>query len=86
MTITVKKEITETHEITLPAYYKSKTMLYHFKIYSKTNCIAVTSDEIAIKHASLPFALDNLQLSNADEFLTAFNNAKSNIEQSATQN
>ena len=63
----------------LPAYYKS--LACHFKIYSEKHCICVTSDEIGIKHATLPFALENTTECTENEFLSAFNATKLVLEQ-----
>ena len=79
MEITVKQTVEVKHEITLPAYYKS--LACHFKIYSEENCICVTGAEIGIKHAGLPFALENITECTETEFLTAFNATKLILEQ-----
>jgi hypothetical protein len=72
----IKSTKTVEHEITLPAFYKSQTML--FKIFSEEQCIAVCNDEIAIKHSGLPFILEVNECTET-EFLTAFNQIFSNI-------
>jgi hypothetical protein len=79
MEITLQKTVKVKHQITLPAYYKS--LACHFKIYSEENCICVTKSEIGIKHAGLPFALENITECTETEFLTAFNATKLVIEQ-----
>jgi hypothetical protein len=66
----IKSTIEVEHEITLPAYYKSAA--FHFKIYSKENCIAVAYDGIEIKRAGIPFILDVTECKE-EEFLTAYN-------------
>ena len=79
MKITTKKTIEVTEEITLPAYYKSKTGFFHYKIYSEENCLCVYENEIGIKHAGLPFAIES-EPSTKDEFLAGYNRALSNLE------
>jgi hypothetical protein len=79
MKITKKTTIEEQVEISLPAYYKSKTGYFHYKIYSEENCLCVYENEIGIKHAWLPFAIES-EPSNADEFLAGYNRALSNLE------
>ena len=81
MEITIKKTIEEKHEIKLPAYYKSRSTLFHFKIYSDANCVCVYEDEIGIKHAGLPFALDQILESTEEEFLNAYTKAKTRIDE-----
>jgi hypothetical protein len=78
MKITTKKTIEEQVEITLPAYYKSKTGYFHYKIYSEENCLCVYENEIGIKHAGLPFAIESVP-STQDEFLAGYNRALSNL-------
>jgi hypothetical protein len=78
MKITTKKTIEEQVEITLPAYYKSKTGYFHYKIYSEENCLCVYENEIGIKHAGLPFVIE-CQPSTEEEFLVAYNKALSNL-------
>jgi hypothetical protein len=78
MKITTKKTIEEQVEITLPAYYKSKTGYFHYKIYSEENCLCVYENEIGIKHASLPFNIESVQ-STKEEFLEGYIRALSNI-------
>jgi hypothetical protein len=68
----------------LPAFYKS--LACHFKVYSEKHCICVTADEIGIKHATLPFALENTVESTEQEFLTAFNATKLILEQLTLNN
>ena len=78
MKIKTKKTLEVETEITLPAYYK--TCAHRFKIYSEKNCICVTNDqEIAIRHAELPFNIGAVE-STDKEFLTYYNNALSNIK------
>jgi hypothetical protein len=72
----IKSTIEVEHEITLPAYYKSAA--YHFKIYSKENCIAVSYDAIEIKRAGLPFILD-VSESTENEFLKSYNKTLSTL-------
>jgi hypothetical protein len=78
MKITTKKTIEEQVEITLPAYYKSKSGYFHYKIYSEENCLCVYENEIGIKHAQLPFNIGAIQ-STKEEFLAGYNKALSNI-------
>jgi hypothetical protein len=78
MKITTKKTIEEQVEITLPAYYKSKTGYFHYKIYSEENCLCVYENEIGIKHAGLPFDILS-EPSTEDEFLAGYNRALSNL-------
>ena len=78
MKITTKKTIEVTEEITLPAYYKSKTGYFHYKIYSEENCLCVYENEIGIKHAGLPFAIESVP-STQEEFLAGYNRALSNL-------
>ena len=69
MKIKTKQTVEVETEITLPAFYKSA--VFHFKIYSEENCIAVSDDGIEIKRAGLPFILDIIE-STETEFLTAY--------------
>ena len=79
MKITTKKTIEVTEEITLPAYYKSKTGYFHYKIYSEKECLQVYTDEIGIKHAGIFLAID-YEPSTSDEFIQAYNKTSSNLE------
>jgi len=79
MKITTKKTIEVTEEITLPAYYKSKTGYFHYKIYSEENCLCVYENEIGIKHAGIFLVLD-YEPSTEDEFLAGYNRALSNFK------
>jgi len=79
MKITTKKTIEEQVEITLPAYYKSKSGYFHYKIYSEKECLQVYTDEIGVKHAGIFLAID-YEPSNADEFLEAYNKTLSTLE------
>jgi hypothetical protein len=78
MELTIKKTTEETIDIKLPAFYKSSAC--NFKIYSEKHCICITSEEIGIKHATLPFCLDSLTDSDEFEFLTAYNETKTKID------
>lgn len=78
MKITTKKTVEVETEITLPAYYK--TSAHQFKIYSENHCVCITKNkEIAFKHAELPFNIGAVE-STEEEFVTAYNNALSNIQ------
>jgi len=79
MKITTKKTIEEQVEITLPAYYKSKSGFSHYKIYSEENCLCVYDNEISIKHAGLVFVID-YEPCTKDEFLAKYNKALSNFK------
>jgi hypothetical protein len=79
MKITTKKTIEVTEEITLPAYYKSKSGYFQYKIYSEENCLCVYENEIGIKHSGLPFAIES-EPSTEDEFLEAYNKTLSTLE------
>lgn len=76
MKIKTKQTVEVETEITLPAFYKSQTML--FKIFSEEQCIAVCNDEIAIKHSGLPFILEVNECTET-EFLTAYNKTLSTL-------
>jgi hypothetical protein len=78
MKITTKKTIEEQVEITLPAYYKSKSGFFHYKIYSEENCLCVYDNEIGIKHAGVVFVID-YEPCTEDEFLEGYNRALSNL-------
>lgn len=79
MKITTKKTIEVSEEITLPAYYKSKSGFSHYKIYSEENCLCVYDDQISIKHAGIFLAID-YEPSTEDEFLEAYNKTLSTLE------
>jgi hypothetical protein len=79
MKITTKKTIEVTEEITLPAYYKSLSGNFHWKIYSEKECLQVYTDEIGIKHAGIFLAID-YEPSTPDEFLEAYNKTLSTLE------
>lgn len=79
MKITKKTTIEEQLEISLPAYYKSKTGYFHYKIYSEENCLCVYENEIGIKHAGLPFNIESVP-STENEFLEAYNKTLSTLE------
>ena len=79
MKITTKKTIEVSEEITLPAYYKSKSGNFHWKIYSEKECLQVYTDEIGIKHAEIFLVMD-YEPSSPDEFLEAYNKTLSTLE------
>ena len=79
MKITKKKTIEVSEEITLPAYYKSKSGFSHYKIYSEENCLCVYDNQISIKHAEIFLVID-YEPSSPDEFLEAYNKTLSTLE------
>jgi hypothetical protein len=87
MEITLTKTVEVKHEITLPAYFKSKTEnLFYSKIYSKDNCIHIhLRKEIGIKHATIAFCVEYEECTESD-FLIAFNETKLAIEQLTVNN
>jgi hypothetical protein len=78
MKITTKKTIEVTEEISLPAYYKSKTGYFHYKIYNEQNCLCVYENEISIKHSGIPFVIES-EICTEAEFLAGYNKALSNL-------
>lgn len=78
MKFTTKKTIEVEKEITLPAFYKSVSGFFFFKIYSEDHCIHIYENEIAVKHATLPFALE-IEECTESEFLEMYNKVNSKL-------
>jgi len=83
MKFITKKTVEVEREITLPAFYKSVSGFFFFKIFSEDHCIHIYENEIAVKHAMLPFALDIIECSES-EFLDMYNKVNTSLCQLIT--
>lgn len=83
MEITVKKTVEEKVQITLPAFFRSKTQHFYYKVYSEDHCLAVHSEEIGIKHATIFMVLD-YEPCTESEFLDMYNKVNDTLCQLAT--
>ena len=72
MEITIKKTVEEKVQISLPAFFRSKSKIFHYKVYSEKHCIQIYDEEISVKHASIFTVLD-YEVCTESEFLDKFN-------------
>ena len=83
MEITTKKTVEETINIELPAFFRSKSKVFHYKVYSEKHCIQIYDEEISVKHASIFTVLD-YEVCTESEFLNKFNEINSQLCHLAT--
>ena len=83
MEITIKKTVEETINIELPAFFRSKSKHFYYKVYSEDYCIQIYADEIGIKHASI-FTILDYEPCTESEFLDKFNEVNSQLCHLAT--
>lgn len=82
MEITVKKEIEQKVEITLPAYYKSSC--HYIKIIEEKKVLVVGSSantESINLYWFIPFNFENLEQITEDVFYGMYNNVKYKFDQ-----
>ena len=72
MEITIKKTVEEKLQVTLPAFFRSKTQHFYYKVYSEDYCIQIYNEEIGIKHATI-FTILDYEVCTEVEFLNKFN-------------
>jgi hypothetical protein len=83
MEITIKKTVEEKVQISLPAFFRSKTQHFYYKVYSEDHCIQVYDGEIGIKHATIFMVLD-YEFCTEQEFNEMFNKVNNELCQLAT--
>ncbi len=83
MKITSKKTVEETINIELPAFFRSKSKVFYYKVYSEKHCIQIYDDEISIKHATI-FTILDYETCTESEFLDEFNKVNNTLCQLAT--
>ena len=83
MEITIKKTVEEKVQISLPAFFRSKSKIFHYKVYSEKHCIQIYDEEISVKHASIFTVLD-YEVCTEAEFLDKFNEVNNILCQLAT--
>ena len=83
MKITTKKTVEETINIELPAFFRSKSKIFHYKVYSEKHCIQIYDEEISVKHASI-FTVLEYEVCTESEFLDKFNEVNNILCQLAT--
>ena len=83
MEITIKKTVEEKVQISLPSFFRSKSKVFHYKVYSEKHCIQIYDDEISIKHATIFTILDYEPCTESD-FLNKFNEVNNILCQLAT--
>ena len=72
MKITSRKTVEVEIDIPLPAFIRSKSKVFYYKVFSEDHCIQISDDEIGIKHASIFTVLD-YEFCTESEFLDMYN-------------
>jgi hypothetical protein len=83
MEITIKKTVEEKFNIELPAFFRSKSKVFYYKVFSKDHCIQIFGNEIGVKHATIFTVLDYEPCSES-EFLDIYNQVNDSLCQLAT--
>lgn len=83
MKLKTKKTVEFEIDIPLPSFIRSKSKHFYYKVYSEDHCLAVHSDEIGIKHATIFMVLD-YEFCTESEFLDMYNKVNDELCQLAT--
>ena len=83
MEITIKKTVEEKFNIELPSFFRSKSKVFYYKVFSQEHCIQIYDKEIGIKHASIFTVLDYEPCTESD-FLDMYNKVNSELCHLAT--